>query len=104
MAGVRSMAFILGSTRTDSTAQPVVGQASPTNAARRKAMAKDTIRTASVLSSGPTGQANWYRSGSLRASQSLDGPLLVRMTQLLSLPRAWRQFAAGLRRSKPDAT
>jgi hypothetical protein len=49
MAGVRSIAFILGSTRTDSTAQPDVGQASPRSVAKRRVMAKDTIRNASVF-------------------------------------------------------
>jgi hypothetical protein len=43
------MALIFGSTRTDSTAQPLELPAKQRNAAKRKVMAKETIRNASVF-------------------------------------------------------
>src|SRR4051812_42098653 len=47
--GVRSMAFVSALTRTDSTAQPWEGQTTHRKLARRRLMAKEKIRNASVF-------------------------------------------------------
>src|SRR6478735_3041784 len=103
MAGVRSMAFILGSTRTDSTAQPVDGRASPRNVAKRRVMAKDTIRNASVfrpvLDGGtelvPVRRLEGKAEHHLAATCPQDSVVIVASGE-------WGPFAAGLRRIDRD--
>src|SRR4051812_23299960 len=94
------MALAWRLTRTASTARPVVGQASHANAARRRVMAKEAIRNASVFRPVHTqSRSKSYRAASLRARRTrVACPVVIRRER--SGLRPWTRFAAGLRKDR----
>ena len=68
------MALVLRLTRTDSTARPVAGQGEPHEAAKRRVMAKETIRNASVFRPVRRRRNGLVPVGRLEGKASSDGP------------------------------